>query len=519
MDLTLREKLGQMLMAGFPGTDVPPEFERLVREFKIGNVVLFSRNMESVPQVRRLCGDLQRLIRECTGRPALIAVDQEGGMVSRMPPDGTAIPGAMAVAATGNPRNAFEAGRLTAAELHAMGINVDIAPVMDINGNPDNPVIGVRSYGDRKETVAEYGIAMMKGLRSGGVMPVLKHFPGHGDTSVDSHLDLPTVGKTAAELETSELVPFRAAIREGAECVMTSHILFPAFEEQKLPATMSRAILTGLLRGKIGFDGIIMTDCLEMNAIREYYGTAEGALAAIRAGADLAVVSHTASLAEEAARRLEAAVRSGELDRRQVDESVERILRAKRRCADYDIDAADLSVVGCEEHRRIAVRISRESMTLVRGGDQGCVPDGPTLFIGPYAWRTTFVSGDINRDFNFPGYLSARLGGDGVLMSADPGPEEIERLAAQAAAYPNVVVGTYNGHLNPGQLGLVNRICRNPGRVVAVALRNPYDLSRIDTRAAAIALYEYTPLAFDSLARALRGEEAPRGRLSVALPG
>ena len=515
--MTLREKIGQMLMVGFPGTAVPPEFERFLREYRVGNVILFSRNIENARQTRALCAHLQRIVRESTGRPAILSVDQEGGVVSRLGPDGTNVPGAMAEAATGDPENAYEAGVLTGRELRAMGILMDLAPVMDVNRNPENPVIGVRSYGESGETVARFGVRMMQGLQAGGVLSTLKHFPGHGDTSVDSHLGLPAVERTADELAECELIPFERAIRAGADCVMTSHILFPRIEPERVPATMSRRVLTGLLRERLGFEGIVMTDCLEMKAIHDFYGTANGALAAIQAGADMVCISHHQELAEEAARLVESSVREGRLAESVLDRAVERMRPYRDRINSGGIPG--LETVGCEAHRRTAARISRQSVTLVRAGKSGPVVRGRTAFIGPYAWRSTFVSNRIDRRFNFPDEMAARLGGVRLWMSADPKAEEIDRISRQAAGCRTIVVGTYNGHLNRGQIALANRLCREHDHVIAVALRNPYDLGLIDPSAAAIAVYEYTPLSFASLAPVLSGKAPAPGRLPVTVAG
>jgi len=514
--MSLREKIGQMIMAGFPTKTISPEYERLVREYKIGNVIIFSHNVESAAQVRKLCIDLQKLIVQNTGHPAFISVDQEGGMVSRMPSDATNIPGAMAISATGNPYNAYLAGELTGRELHALGINMNLAPNMDINSNRDNPVIGVRSYGDQKEQVVSFGMEMMRGLNDGGVMSVIKHFPGHGDTAVDSHLGLPVINKTVDELMDNELVPFKAAIDTGAECVMSSHILFPAIEMENVPATMSKTIITGLLKEKLGFRGLVVSDCLEMNAIKTFYGTPNGALAAIKAGINIICVSHTAELIEETAKLIESVVLSGELPVDIIDDSVEKILKYKAKYAEYDITAEDLSIVGCAEHKKEVLRLSRESITVVRSKNGKLPKIGKeTLFAGCYANRSTLASSSINKDFNFPEYMANSFGSDYVIVPSNPNEADIEKVLRLSINYNSIVLGTYNGHLNPGQIELANKLCEVNKNVVIVALRNPYDLSMIDKHACTIAVYEYTTLAFESLIEVFKGSEMPVGRLSV----
>ena len=222
--LSLREKIGQLIVTGFPGPEITDDLNQLITEYKIGNIILFSHNVRSVDQLSRLCTELQERITEQTGQPAFISIDQEGGRVTRLPDEATNVPGAMAIASTGRPENAYAAGRITARELRALGINFNLAPVLDINNNKQNPVINVRSYGDTAYTVEEYGLQMLRGLQEGGVLASIKHFPGHGDTAVDSHLGLPVIDKSVEQLEELELKPFRRAIEYGAECITTAHI-------------------------------------------------------------------------------------------------------------------------------------------------------------------------------------------------------------------------------------------------------------------------------------------------------
>ena len=283
MELTLKAMIGQRLVAGFPGYEITDALRSVVKEYKVGNIILFAENVRDCAQLRRLCAQLQELIRGETGLPAFITIDQEGGVVSRLGEDAAVVPGAMCVSATGNPHNAWTAGYITGRELAALGVNFDLAPVMDVNSNPQNPVIGVRSYGDTPETVARFGVEMIRGLREGGVLSCAKHFPGHGDTAVDSHLSLPRVDKSLAELEACELIPFRAAIEAGVPAVMTTHILFPQLEPDGVPATMSRRIITGLLKERLGFQGLVVSDCMMMQAIEKYFGTVNGVVAAARA--------------------------------------------------------------------------------------------------------------------------------------------------------------------------------------------------------------------------------------------
>lgn len=514
--MTLREKIGQMIMAGFPAASISPEYKKLIQDYKIANTILFSHNIINKFQVKELCAELQQLISEHTGHNALIAVDQEGGMVTRLPEDATNFPGAMAIAATGNPGNAYTAGFITGIELKALGVNVNMAPDLDINSNKRNPVIGVRSFGDNKEQVSLYGLEMMRGLGTAQVLPVVKHFPGHGDTTVDSHIGLPVIDKSIDELMENELVPFNASIINGAEAVMTSHILFPKIEDENKPATMSRKIITGLLREKLGFNGLVFSDCLEMDAVKKFYGTARGALEAIKAGVNIVCISHTPELVAETAEIVEAAVKSGDLPIETINTSVSKILEFKQK---YNSDANyDISLVGCEEHKAISKSIREESITFVNGnGESLPAVDSQSLFIGSYANRSTLVSSSINKAFSFPEHMAKEFGGKYIITPVNPHAEEIEKVLNKAGGYSSIVYGTYNGHLNTEQIDLANRLCEINRNVIVIALRNPYDLGMIDKRAFTFAAYEYTTLIFDALTKIFRGNLKPAGKLNVVI--
>lgn len=510
---SLREKIGQLIVTGFPGTAVTADLESLVQEWKIGNLILFAHNAENKSQFARLCGDLQKLVQAGTGYPALISIDQEGGRVTRLPGDAVNVPGAMAIAAAGDPAGALAAGRITAAELRALGINFNLAPVLDINNNKRNPVINVRSYGDTAETVAEYGVRMLRGLRDGGVLAALKHFPGHGDTEVDSHLGLPSSGKTVADLEALELLPFRAAIAEGAEAVMIAHMMFPAIEPRQVPATMSSVIVEDLLKGKLGYEGLVVSDCLEMDAVKKYYGTAQGALGALKAGIHLLFVSHTPSLVRETVQTIEQAVQSGELPIETLDAAVDKVLYYKAKYATA-AGSPPLSVVGCEAHRKEAAAIGDASICVVTGSFAPVQPgEARTLFAGSLPYRTDQASSLVAGGQAFPDVMADRLGGGRMLVGIDPDEAEIGRLLREAERYDRVVYGLYNGIDNPGQLATVRRLVAVGKRVTAVALGKPYDLEALDGVDCGLAAFEYTALSLGAAARILSGEIRPSGRI------
>ena len=511
----LRQKIGQRIMTGLPGPELDPDFIRMVKTFKISNVVLFRRNIQGTPQLSRLCGDIQELVRQETGHGALIAVDQEGGIVTRLGADGINIPGAMAIAATGDPGNAYDAGLITGRELKRLGVNFNFAPVLDVNSNPENPLIGVRSYGDTPETVVRFGLEMMRGLTDAGILCCAKHFPGHGDTSVDSHLGLPRVDKSLSDLLQTELVPFQAAIGRGLPCIMSAHILFPELEKNGVPATLSREILTNLLKNRLGFGGLISTDCLEMNAIQSYYGTVKGAVMAAQAGADLILISHSGELASQAALALRDALLSGELDPAEFDASVGKILSLKARYAVPEDGRFEQE----PSRARQRVREIREAgITPVRapGGTLPPLGDRP-CFLGDVPGTVAAVADRPDSRLDFALHLSGKLGGRAVALSEDPTDGEIDLLARQVSGSTCLVVGLDNGKRNPALLRLSAKCADTGIPVLAVALRSPYVLRGLDSRFALLCTYEYSAAAFDALAEVLAGRRAAAGRLPISL--
>jgi beta-N-acetylhexosaminidase len=328
--MSLEEKIGQMLLAGFSGTSLSPEARRMIAEDRIGGVILYADNFGSLKTSVSLINALKKANRN-NPAPLLLSVDQEGGKVNRLPKnDFVAIPSAATVGKTGNPALAAEMGRLLARELKSVGLNTDFAPVLDVNSNPDNPVIGTRAFGSTAGAVKQFGIAAMNGIRKEGVISVVKHFPGHGDTSVDSHLDLPVVDKTPEQLAKLEWIPFREAVRQQADAIMVAHILFPQIDS-RAPASFSAKIVGEELRGQFGYKGVVITDDMNMGAIAKHYDIAQAAVDAVKAGVDILLVAHGADTEKKVRAALLNSVRSGTLTTQRIDESVYRILSLKRK--------------------------------------------------------------------------------------------------------------------------------------------------------------------------------------------
>ena len=502
MELTLRQMLGQRLEYGFHGTSMSEEFKNLIREYKIGNVVIFKRNVESAAQLRRLCWEIREFILQETGIPPFIMIDEEGGMVSRLPKDALNVPGAMAIAATGDPENARAASEITIRQLRGLGVNFNLAPVLDVNSNPNNPVIGVRSYGDNQDRVAAFGCASVRPYVGSGVHCCIKHFPGHGDTAVDSHLGLPRVDKTEAELEALELIPFRRAIEAGAPAVMMSHVLFPNIEAEPVPCTMSRYMVTGLLRRKLGFEGLIITDCMEMLAIRDHYGTPQGVVASIKAGVDISGISATFALEEQAAEALNLAAERGEIDLQELKESVDRILKFKRQL----YETTDEGSCNRPEDREKVYHLCRQAVS-----DLGGTPftaDEDTFFCGCADYRVSGVANEEGKSVTFPEYMAEAFHAKSLVTAKEPTDEDILSAVQLAKQCGKIVLGTCNAHLFRRQLALAEALHALGKPMAVAALRNPYDLSALPEGIWKIASYDYEEPMLSALRDVFSGEKA-----------
>ncbi|WP_372630784.1 beta-N-acetylhexosaminidase [Cohnella sp.] len=325
--MTLEEKIGQVIVAGIDGTKIDEKMKKLIVDQHVGGLIWYKDNFSDLSGSIQLVNALKQA-NSGNPLPLFMSVDQEGGKVSRLPKDFTAMPDAVKVGRTGKPELAREMGALLSDELRLMGFNMNFAPVLDVNSNPANPVIGSRAFGSDADLVVSMGVAVMQGLQQGGTVAVVKHFPGHGDTSVDSHLELPSVHKTTADLEKLEWIPFQAAIQEGADAVMIAHILFPSIDPDS-PSSLSKTVITDLLRDRLGYNGVVITDDMTMGAIARNYGIEDASLQSFLAGSDLILVAHGYDTARKVYDKLLSAAKSGEIPESRLDESLRRIIALK----------------------------------------------------------------------------------------------------------------------------------------------------------------------------------------------
>ncbi|WP_281975233.1 beta-N-acetylhexosaminidase [Halobacillus litoralis] len=325
--MSLKEKIGQMIIAGFTGTTINEKTKDLIRNQKVGGLIFYSDNVASPSQTVQLVNEMKEA-NEVNETPLFLSIDQEGGSVSRLPGQLLDLPTNGAVGNVGSSQFSYGIGEIIGKQLKQFGFNLNYSPVMDVNSNPDNPVIGDRSFSGDPQVVSQLGIQKMKGIKSQQIIPVIKHFPGHGDTSVDSHLQLPQVSKSLEQLKNLELIPFENAIEKGAEVVMVAHILLPELD-RTLPASMSEKIISGLLREQLGYEGIVITDDMTMKAVTNNFSLDEASVDSVKAGSDIILVAHDYNKVEAVINALTASVERGEISEERINQSVERILKLK----------------------------------------------------------------------------------------------------------------------------------------------------------------------------------------------
>jgi beta-N-acetylhexosaminidase len=347
--MTLDEKIGQMVIIGVDGTSVSEQTKELIEQFHVGGIILYQNNISNKKQTTNLLNELKQVNAKINPISLWLSVDQEGGRVSRMPAEYSKLPTNHAIGKINNLDFSRKIGVILGKELQSVGFNMDFAPVLDINSNPSNPVIGDRSFGANADVVSKLGVQTMLGIQAQKVAAVVKHFPGHGDTSVDSHLDLPVVQTDLKRLRTFEWLPFQAAIEQHVDAVMVAHILLPKLDPDH-PASFSKLIITNYLRKELQYNGVVMTDDMTMGGIVNHYQLKDAAVQAVEAGCDVIMVAHEYVKAKEVLLNLKNQVESGALSEQRVDQSVYRILQLKLKYAlnDRAIQSVDVAPINEE---------------------------------------------------------------------------------------------------------------------------------------------------------------------------
>lgn len=496
----------------------------LISTYHVGGIIYFAwaHNTRDPHQIADLSNGIQRAgLAGPTPLPLIVSTDQEHGIVCRVGEPATLLPGAMALGAGGSRSDARTAGRIAGAELAALGIRQNYAPDADVNVNPANPVIGVRSFGSDPESVAGLVAAQVKGYQSSGVAATAKHFPGHGDTSTDSHTGLPVIHHTREQWSELDAPPFRAAVAAGIDSIMTAHIVVPALDPAEDPATLSHPILTGILREQLGYDGVVVTDSLGMEGVRTKYGDDRVPVLALLAGVDQLLNPPDLKVAWNAVLN---AVKSGELSEARIEESILRILRLKAKLGlfrdPYVTHRGVDRTVGIAAHLAAADRIAERTTTLLANTGSllplsrrshrnllvvGADPASPSGTTGP---PTSTLAGA----FEELGYTATALS-----TGTAPSQAKIAEAVAAAQGKDAVVVGTYNVSATSTQRTLVSALVATGVPVITLAIRNPYDIAQLAGTgyAAALAAYSWTDVELRAAARVIAGRAEPEGRLPV----
>ncbi|WP_449355464.1 glycoside hydrolase family 3 protein [Virgibacillus natechei] len=529
--MTLEEKIGQLFVIHAYGeTPTDPNYEdtnlgnnrggknfkEIIENYHIGGVIYFnwSENIGmplDAPQVNGLSNGLQEIAMDQPASiPLFVSTDQEGGIVQRVTEPGAVFPGNMAIGATRSEDYAENSAEILGKELSSLGINMNFAPTVDVNINPENPVIGVRSFGEDPELVSDLGVAQIMGYKNENVMSSVKHFPGHGDTDVDSHHGLPIIDHDLETLHEVDLKPFKKAIAAGVESIMTGHIVVPALDDSGLPATLSKPIITDLLRGDLGYDGLVITDSLGMsgaNVVEPERVSVES----FKAGVDILLNPPDV---ETAYNSMLEAVESGEISEARIDESVFRILRAKMENGLFDDPYTDpdrVENIGTEEHLQTAEEIANKSITLVKN-ESDLLPLHTTdnvLVTGPSEAKTDLLANSLNEK---------GIETSSFETGTSPTDEEIDEAVHKAEAVDIVVVTSYIANTNQAQQQLVSQLEDTDKPVVVTALHNPYDILAFPEVDAYAATYGYQDVSALALSNVLAGEVNPSGELPVTIP-
>ncbi|MGP4064489.1 glycoside hydrolase family 3 protein [Oceanobacillus sp. M65] len=529
-DMTLEEKIGQLFIVHVYGqTPTDPRYENtnlnnnrggknfqeVIENYHIGGLIYFNWSYNigtplDPEQVQSLSNGVQEIaVEQDSGIPLFISTDQEGGIVQRVTEPGTVFPGNMAIGATRSEEFAALSGNIIGKELNSLGINMNFAPTVDVNLNPANPVIGIRSFGEDPELVSKLGVSQINAYKEQNVIASAKHFPGHGDTDVDSHYGLPVIDHDLETLHEVDLKPFKEAIDAGVGSIMTGHIVVPALDDSGLPATLSKPIITDLLREELGYDGLIITDSLGMSGAN-VVPPDRVPVESFKAGVDILLNPPDVEVAYNG--MLEA-VQSGEISEERVEESVYRILRAKMENGLFEETQTSpdkLENIGTEANLQAAKDIADKSITLVKNEDVLPVQnDEKVLVTGPSVAKPSLLY-----------QLLEEKGVDGrsYATGTSPTDSQIEQAVEHAADADKIIVTTYTANTNERQREFVEALQQTGKPVIVSAHRNPYDVMVFPEVGGYVASYSYLDVSINAVAGVLVGDINPYGKLPVTIP-
>jgi beta-N-acetylhexosaminidase len=506
-------------MLAFEGTALPPDVAARISSYDIAGVTLFRPdNYESPAQLRALTDALQLAAKG--DLPILIAIDQEGGQLHAFGDPATMWPGNMALGAADDPQLTHRVAAAMGTELRAVGVNVDYAPVADLATNPGNPATGARSFGEPPTLVATHVAAFVEGLQSAGVAATMKHFPGKGDSAVDSHHGLPVLDHTREELMERELVPFIAAIEAGVWLAMTGHVAIPSITgSASVPGTLSIEMNTGLLRTQLGFDGVLISDALDMKALSQDIDQVEEIIEAVRSGVDLLLMTADPELQQRVTRGLSLAASRKLIPQRRFDEANERMIELRRWISEFGTPS--IATVGSDEHEALCLQAAARSATLVKD-DASLIPLGPDASILVVETEPTTLTPADTSDYETP-YLAEEIAKltngtvTGIVTPYAPTSTDIASAVARADSYDVIVVGTVAAHLEPAQGELVEALMGGKSPVIAVSQRTPWDIEVYPSMGTYLCAWSANRLPSRATANALFGHTPISGRLPVSV--
>ena len=504
--MTIEELVGQVIMVGLPYTYLDEKYKEFIQKYHIGNFILFARNYDNTNQMKEFMQDLYAYTQSITGSFPLISIDQEGGMVVRLFKDVTFPASPLTTSATSIEDAPYKTGFIIGKDMLSLGINLNLAPCLEINENLLNPLVNVRGYGQTKEFVLKQAKAFVKGIQESGALSCIKHFPGAGSSTKDSHLELPIIDDSKEELLNYNMYPFVNLTESDA--LMTSHCLYKSFDE--LPSTLSHVLLTEVLREQIGFNGLIISDGMEMKAIADHYGIGKGSVMALNAGCDILLLCHDFNEQKASFDAVLEAVRNGEIEINLLKEKVFRINQAKEKIMKYleKYFTKDNYQINLEEHQ-LMESIVDNSYTLIKG----CPPklDDNTLIISCNAKVASIVEDEFDErnltnalKHNFPNHVVLKFRSEESFVN-----EVLEK----AQDHQNIIVYSYDAYKDDIQKNVINKLTETNKNIYVVSIKGPIDRAYFNDLKNYSCLYEYTPNSIKTIVKQLKEQFKLNGKL------
>ena len=512
-DLTLQEKIGQLFIIAVKGTELTYKTKELIRKYKIGNFIIFSKNYQNIIQFSKLINNIHKEVISSTGIMPFISIDQEGGNIVRIKEKSTYYPGPMTISAT-KLSNAKEISNMMGKNLISLGINMNFFPLLDINENPNNPIINIRSFSDKINKVSKYGIQMIKGMQKEGIIATAKHFPGHGNTEIDSHLGLPILYFKKETIYNKNIKPFIEAINNGVKNIMTAHIIFKEVDKGN-PATISKKILSDILRKELNYKGLITSDSMEMKSISEGITTPVGVVKGLKAGIDLVCVFTKKSI-YSSIEAIKKAINEHNITIKEIDEKIQRILKYKKEVYSkmkykYYNNRKKFHIFKYNNQEKIIQKIVDSSLTFVNGKKFYIKGKAVVYWCQQIAFNK--VDDILNENLSF------------LIKKEIPSIDTIEyiqnkynqELVDKSKGYETVIFISFNAFEYPNQVLMINKLNKICSNFYVISMRNPYDYLKLDKNINYYTLYESTPNSKRTIIKFLKGEIDANGNLPITL--